>query len=961
MKSYTFLLILLLAYNGTRAQDKTSPATSEAMKVETIVQAGHRIESFDVSPDQKYVATSDAQSVAIWDLEKRRIIKRISFANRGVRFNAINPKWLHIRPVIDYTLKEEDATYYTYDIFTGKQIGVKKGKDLLKQKKTTENYVMELKDGIIVLKSRNSLKIVGMLDGNYGTATARIAINYNDSLLMLSGLLPPIWDLKNATLVGHIPYLNFLKQDSTLYFYNDQTIPLPKNDTHHIRKRDFQYGYRNFYEGYFTPDDQILLGGFNPYITRWNLQGQLLEKTRTDGAPVFAFTDNGKYRVAATYKGLNMGKTTDYHLKECKEFNNQSEYKLLYQISPVFRKKYFFTGGDDNHLLMGELGNPRYRKTLMSTAWQPMCYSIDKEENYVLVSGEMGYLVEVPINNPKATLRYKTTAFKNSAINCCSFLDNQMLAAGCSDGIIGFWQRGNPEPVNMIRAHTAGITDVKLTHNRKWMLSADRDGSICIWDAQSLKPFITIHQIGNGNDYIFLTTENFYKASKGIFDKIHFVKGMEIYSFDQFDLKYNRPDIVLQKLDAPAKQIEIYYKAWQKRVKKMGYTESMLSNEVHAPEVTVMNKRDIPASTSSTKLSLQLKAHDSKYKLKRFFISLNGVPILGVKGEDISKLSTPTYNCSKDINLAIGNNRIDIFCLNEKGVESYKKQIEVYCDKPAQKPDLYIATIGVSKYSNKAYNLNYAAKDAIDFAQIMKAQSNNRFARIHGLTITDELFTNASLQPLKDFFAQGKRDDMAILFYAGHGILNTQMDYFLSTHNMNFDLPEQEGVSYEDFESIIDSIEPIHKLCFIDACHSGEIDKDDYQTETAITVPAGKIVFRNAGVGIRKLKPNGVEQVKTLVQELFLDIRWGIGATILSSAGGMEVAIEGNQWKNGLFTWCLKKGILEGCADLNNDKQITMNELANYVRNEVNTLSNGVQTPNVRLQNKLQDFVLIKQ
>lgn len=958
MRSLAFLLILLWAGNGTKAQEKNIPDTPE---IETIVQAGHQIETFDISPDQKYVATSDEQSVAIWDLEKRRIIKRISFANQGVRFNAVIPQWLHIRPVNDYTLREEEATYYTYNIFTGKRIGVKKGKDLLKQKKATGDYTMKLKDGIILLKARNSQKIAGTLDGNYGTATARIALNHNDSLLMLSGLLPTVWDLKNATFVGHIPYLNFLKQDSALYFYNDRTIPLPKSNTRHARKRDFQYGYRDFYEGYFTPDNEILLGGFNHYITRWNLQGQLLYKIHTDGAPIFAFTDNGKFRAAATYQGLNMGKTTDHRLKECKEFNKQSNYKLLYQISPVFRGKYFLTGGDDNHLLMGELGNPHYRRTLMNTAWQPMCYSIDKEEKNVLVSGEMSYLVEVPIDNPKAAFRYKTSAFKNSRVDCCTFLDNRMLAAGCSDGLMGFWQRGNPEPTSMIRAHTAAITDVKLTHNRKWMLSADKDGNICIWDTQTLKPLMSIHHIGDGNEYIFLTTDNYYKASKGIFDKIHFTKGMEIYSFEQFDLKYNRPDIVLQKLGAPAKQIETYHKAWQKRVKKMGYTESMLSDEIHAPEVSVVNKRDIPAVTPLTKLSLQLKAYDSKYKLNRFFISLNGVPLLGMKGQDISRLKTSAYSCTKDINLTAGNNRIDIFCLNEKGVESYKKQIEVYCDKPAESPDLYIATIGVSKYTNKAYNLNYAAKDAADFAQVMKIRSSNRFARIHQLTLTDEQFTAAALPRLKSFFAQGKRDDMVILFYAGHGVLDAQMDYFLSTHNMNFDLPGEEGIAYEDFESVIDGIESIHKLCFIDACHSGEIDKDDYLAENTLTIPAGKVVFRNAATGIRKLKPNGVEQIKTLVQELFLDIRWGVGATILSSAEGMEAAIEGSEWKNGLFTWCLKKGILEGCADSNNDRQITMNELTNYVRNEVRNLSGGIQTPSVRLQNKLQDFVLIKQ
>ena len=74
-----------------------------------------------------------------------------------------------------------------------------------------------------------------------------------------------------------------------------------------------------------------------------------------------------------------------------------------------------------------------------------------------------------------------------------------------------------------------------------------------------------IHHLGLENDYVFITPDNYYKASKGAFDKIHFVKGMKVLSFEQFDLIYNRPDIVLERLGQSAEQTRPYYLAWKKR------------------------------------------------------------------------------------------------------------------------------------------------------------------------------------------------------------------------------------------------------------------------------------------------------------------------------------------------------------------------------------------------------------
>ena len=92
------------------------------------------------------------------------------------------------------------------------------------------------------------------------------------------------------------------------------------------------------------------------------------------------------------------------------------------------------------------------------------------------------------------------------------------------------------------------------------------------------------------------------------------------------------------------------------------------------------------------------------------------------------------------------------------------------------------------------------------------------------------------------------------------------------------------------------------------------------------------------------------------MKTLFTDLRRGTGATIISSSGGAELSIEGGAFKNGLFTYCLMKALTTNEADLNKDRHISVSELQIYVRDQVNILSEGRQTPTSRLQNNELEY-----
>ena len=318
---------------------------------------------------------------------------------------------------------------------------------------------------------------------------------------------------------------------------------------------------------------------------------------------------------------------------------------------------------------------------------------------------------------------------------------------------------------------------------------------------------------------------------------------------------------------------------------------------------------------------------------------------------------TKSLEQSIAINLAKGSNKIQFAAVNASGVESLKKTFVITSTAPVPQPELYVVSIGVSKYANEAYNLRYAAKDSKDILEYTGEQTQN-YAAVHRYNLVDEQVTKAEIAKLKDSLAQSRINDVVIVFFAGHGVLDEDMNYFLATYDMNFDKPSQNGLAYESLENLLDGIPALNKLLIIDACHSGEVDEEDAilaEQELSNSKVSGK---RGSIVVKSRNKQLGLKNSFELMQMLFSDLRRGTGATVISSASGLEYAYEGETWENGVFTYAMLEGLKSGACDLNGDGSVQVSELKSYVFDKVSELTNGKQNPTSRKENLEYDFTV---
>lgn len=282
-----------------------------------------------------------------------------------------------------------------------------------------------------------------------------------------------------------------------------------------------------------------------------------------------------------------------------------------------------------------------------------------------------------------------------------------------------------------------------------------------------------------------------------------------------------------------------------------------------------------------------------------------------------------------------------------------------YTPSTPQKERLHFIGIGIDRFQQPGHSLSYSVKDIRDLARKLKEKFGEDILID---TLFNEDLSIESVKALKTKLLKGSTNDRIILSYSGHGLLSKEYDYYLSTYGVNFSNPEERGLSYEDLEALLDSIPARKKLMLIDACHSGEVDKEEMSRYTQTTTITQKLVTPAAataqgadnisrGTVVLNEDPSALRMKNSfeLMTQLFVNVGRSTGATVISAAGGTQFAQKMGSLKNGVFTY----SILEY---LRAHPTATVSDLKRYVNKRVPELTRGLQQPTSRSENKISDW-----
>lgn len=489
-----------------------------------------------------------------------------------------------------------------------------------------------------------------------------------------------------------------------------------------------------------------------------------------------------------------------------------------------------------------------------------------------------------------------------------------------------------------------------------------------IYDLTAREPvcqFISMNSYDDG--YVVLLNNGYYTGNRNCISDLGYIAKNKLSNVSQFDLKFNRPDKILSHLgkyypDPSTTELEkAYYNAWQRRLHWLHLDSNLLNMDFTPPVCEVLNEQQIGNSQDSFRLLIKLSASDTQQPLQSLNVLANGVPVFGSRGIQINVPPATRFDTTLLIELTDGYNIIEPYVTNRTGLQSASIPFRVNTDKPiahvfdeysdslgwrpldikiVRMSTTYFIGIGIDQFSDGQHSLQYSVKDIRDLAAGMKAKYGKNFVAD---TIFNEQLTIERVRQVKQLLKKTSINDKVIIAYSGHGVLSDSLDYYLSTYDMNFKKPEEKGLAYTELENLLDSIPARKKLLLIDACHSGEVDKEALR---AMNRKADSLRLKRGTKG-GETESTGSGQVGLsnsfeLMRELFINLSNNTGAVIISAAAGNQYALEGvDNVPNGVFTYAILQA-------LKFDEPVKVSELKRYVGKKVVKITNGLQKPTSR-------------
>lgn len=159
------------------------------------------------------------------------------------------------------------------------------------------------------------------------------------------------------------------------------------------------------------------------------------------------------------------------------------------------------------------------------------------------------------------------------------------------------------------------------------------------------------------------------------------------------------------------------------------------------------------------------------------------------------------------------------------------------------------------------------------------------------------------------FFSKKAREDLLLLYFSGHGVLDDQGHLYLAVRDTDSKLLRGTAISASYITDEMNNSRSQRQLLILDCCHSGAFARGTKGK------PGARVGTGPAFEGT------------------------GFGRVVLTASDATQYAWEGDQVigeaENSLFTHFVLLGIKSGEADLNGDGQITIDELYDYVYERV--------------------------
>jgi WD40 repeat protein len=661
----------------------------------------------------------------------------------------------------------------------------------------------------------------------------------------------------------------------------------------------------------FSPDGKTLAtAGGDRTIKIWDVAtGKELETIRAHRNLIFdlEYSSNGRQIASASWDGT-MGiwnlETGDYRIKD---MNNKSPYKIGFSPNDL----YVVTGDLGEEVNFWEIDAAESFRKLVGHTDITGDFDFSPDGKELVTASWDG---KVKVWDVLTGMLIGRNAHHSGAVYAVAYdPKSRFIASAGADNSVVLWDSKTNKVIQTLYGHTNAVTDLAFTSDGSKLISTSVEGVIKVWDLNSFTERYSRIQISK-TEWLSTTSLGYFDGSSKALGLVNYVSGLEVVPVSSLFDKYYSPGLMKRINNG-----ESFNDTGENIGKLIG------DSPIIAFHLSETSKRSIPVTHDSVyiwkkdvlNIGLHIDSQDQEIEEIRIY---NNGKLIQVEEMEKNIVFRGGDKDIRDFEIALshGKNEITALVVNEERTESEETKILVEYDGIAALTDLYILSIGINKYKNSSYNLDYAVNDSKSFTRAVEKGGDTLFNTVVEYSITNEGATKENIQStIEEIKAKIGPEDVFVFYYAGHGVMSYEeneedSDFFIVTYDVTnlygeTEMLKEKAISAKELMEYSVQVVAEKQLFILDACHSGG--------------------------ALNSFATRGSSREKALAQ-----LARSTGTFFLTASQDAQYANEVGDLKHGLFTYALLE-IIEGQVGGSGDQKVTVTEIKTYVEDRVPELT----------------------
>jgi len=454
------------------------------------------------------------------------------------------------------------------------------------------------------------------------------------------------------------------------------------------------------------------------------------------------------------------------------------------------------------------------------------------------------------------------------------------------------------------RAGLPGIAwAVNVTADGRFAVAAYGDGTIR-WHqmADGGREVLAFFPHADRKRWVAWTPEGYFDASPGADELIgyHLNRGQdregEFVSARQLWETYYQPGLIARRLDADGDKL------LAEQVARRGDIRSVLT----AGSVPELELQSPAQAQTDGSYPLAVRIRSAGQGTAKLVVRVDGGAELA--GRWNSPMLSPGNVVTMPVDLPGGAHTVTVELVDGRGVASktVSAKVDVRRAVAAGGPTLHVLAVGVTNYRDQslARGVAFAADDARAVGAAFERGAGGLYGKVRTRVLPNEQGTRDGIEAAgRELAATVQPDDTVVVYLAGHGITAGGDYHFVpwETRYSNFDALVSQSLSADRLRQMLASIVARKVLVLLDTCSAGRF-----------SLVKGREIDDKASI------------------DRFQRVT---GRAMIAATADEKMALEGEE-KHGVFTYALLRA-LDGAADKNNDRFISVTEIAEYIDEQV--------------------------